>query len=189
MKETLKKKNTAGFTLIELMLVVLIIGILSGVMLGVLNIRGIQSKSRDARRIGDLKKLQTALELYFADYRGYPKQITWGNVTGGVGSIISPNYINKVPTDPKEGTAAVDTGGVGVSCFNGKSNYGYYYITTDCTGTGCTLSGRYVMGAIVEVSSSAADSLCSSLSNCSGGSPAISCNCGGSYCYGVENPL
>jgi len=182
----MKKKNIKGFTLIELMLVVLIIGILSGVMLGILNIRGIQSKSKDAKRVGDLKKLQTALELYFADYRGYPKQLAWGNVTGGVGSLLSPNYINKVPTDPKEGVTAVDSGGASVTCFNGKSTYGYYYITTDCSGSGCILSGKYVLGAIVEVSSSAKDDLCSSLTNCNG---AITCNCGGSYCYGVENPL
>ena len=67
-----------GFTLIELMLVVLIMGILAGAMLGIINIRGIQAKSRDARRIGDIKKMQTALELYFSDYRGYPEsEICW----------------------------------------------------------------------------------------------------------------
>lgn len=184
----MQKKNVKGFTLIELMLVVLIIGILAGVMLGVLNIRGIQAKSRDAKRIGDLKKLQTALELYFADYRGYPKQLTWTNVTGSVDSTISPNYINKVPTDPREGvTPTVDSSGGTVTCFNNKTTYGYYYITTDCTGEGCTLSGRYVLGAIMEVSASASDSLCSSLINC--GASYINCGCGGSYCYGVENPL
>lgn len=180
----------AGFTLIELMLVVLIIGILSGTMLGVINIRGIQAKSRDARRVGDIKKIQTALELYFADYRGYPKRTTWENVNLGATPLknnLTPNYINKMPTDPLVSNPSVPKATPdGVSCFNGKNSYGYYYITTNCTGVGCTLSGKYVLGAIMEVETSASNDLCSQLTNCAGG--AITCDCGGNFCYGAENP-
>ncbi|MBU0534755.1 prepilin-type N-terminal cleavage/methylation domain-containing protein [Patescibacteria group bacterium] len=184
-----RKKETIqeGFTLIELMLVVLIIGVLSGLMLGVINIPGIQSKSRDARRIGELKRIQTALELYFADFRGYPSKTAWQDLSvagNSVSSAISPIYINKVPEDPKKGSNA----SAGVSCFNGKTAYGYYYITNSCVGSGC-LSGKYVLGAIMEVSGSATNYLCSNLGNCTGATPAITCACGGAYCYGVENPL
>ena len=175
-------KENKGFTLIELMLVVLIMGILAGAMLGIINIRGIQAKSRDARRIGDTKKIQTALELYFADYRGYPEASAWGNISAGLSStLIAGGYINTVPGDPREGDAVSE----GVSCFGGLTVQGYYYKTADCTGAGC-LSPEYVLGAIMEVETSASDSLCSDLTNCNG---TINCACGGNSCYGVENPL
>lgn len=184
----MKKQNRTtqkGFTLIELMLVVLIIGVLSGIMLSVINIPGIQSKSRDAKRIGDIKKIQTALELYFSDYRGYPSNIAWSVISA---SIIPATYINKVPVDPKIGNAPA-----GVSCFGGIAAYGYYYKTN--TGSG-GLSGKYVLGFILEVPKTATDTdLCKGLGNCTGVPPAITCSCdtvsGASetYCYGVENPL
>lgn len=191
-KINMKKENRTtqkGFTLIELMLVVLIIGVLSGLMLGVINIPGIQSKSRDAKRIGDIKKVQTALELYFADFRGYPSITSWQNVSTAL-SAISPTYINKIPADPKSGNAPA-----GVSCFSGKIAYGYYYITNTCVGAGC-LSGKYVLGFILEVPRSATDTdLCKSLGNCTGSPAPITCGCSAAsgasetYCYGVENPL
>jgi len=175
-------KKQRGFTLIELMLVVLIIGILTGVMLGVINIRGIQAKSRDAKRIGDLKKVQTALELYFTDYRGYPESSDWTNVTPTLSSFLTTRgYINAISEDSRESESAPE----GVSCFNGKDTHGYYYISNDCVGVDC-LASDYVLGAIMEIETSASDDLCSDLSNCNG---TISCNCGGSYCYGTENPL
>lgn len=178
-----------GFTLIELMLVVLIIGVLSGIMLSVINIPGIQSKSRDAKRIGDIKKIQTALELYFSDSRGYPSASSaWVNVN--TLASLSPSYINKIPVDPKSGNAPA-----GVSCFGGVVAYGYYYKTNTCVGVGC-LSGKYVLGFILEVPKTATDTdLCKSLGNCTGDIPAITCSCSAAsgasetYCYGVENPL
>jgi len=178
-------KKQKGFTLIELMLVVLIIGILSGVTLSVINIKGIQSKSRDARRVGDLKKMQTALELYYSDYRGYPMKSTWENVNDSLSVLslaIVPSYISKMPLDPLEGKATPDS-----NCYGGVSAHGYYYITPDCVGTGC-LAGRYILGAVVEIETSASDNLCSQLTNCLQGYIS-NCNCGGNYCYAVENPL
>jgi len=178
-----KHNKSKGFTLIELMLVVLIIGILSGVMLGIINVKGIQQKSRDARRVSDMKKIQTALELYYADIRGYPSSVTWGNVSTSLTSLV-PGYLTKMPSDPL-GAAATTTDAV--ECF-GTTTYGYYYITPSCSGTGC-LPGKYVLGAIMEASTTAADNLCKSLNNCNG---TVTCNCSGSgysYCYGVENPL
>ena len=60
---TLTKKQKRGFTLIELLVVISIIGLLSSVVLASLNTARI--KGRDARRISDLRQVQTALALCY----------------------------------------------------------------------------------------------------------------------------
>ena len=63
-------KRSTGFTLIELLVVISIIALLASVVLLALN--GARLKSRDAKRVGDLRQLQIALELYFSDNSSYP---------------------------------------------------------------------------------------------------------------------
>ena len=59
MSTFLKRKTKAGFTLIELLVVIAIIGVLASIVLASLNTA--RQKSRDARRITDLKQIQFAL--------------------------------------------------------------------------------------------------------------------------------
>ncbi|PIZ56329.1 MAG: prepilin-type cleavage/methylation domain-containing protein, partial [Candidatus Tagabacteria bacterium CG_4_10_14_0_2_um_filter_40_13] len=56
-------KSKKGFTLIELLVVIAIIGILASVVLASLN--SARKKSRDARRVADIKQIQLALEMFF----------------------------------------------------------------------------------------------------------------------------
>lgn len=63
-------KNKQGFTLIELLVVIAIIGLLANMV--VVSLNNARKKSRDAKRASDVKQIQTALELYFADNDGYP---------------------------------------------------------------------------------------------------------------------
>ncbi len=62
--------NKKGFTLIELLVVIAIIGLLS--TLAVVSLNNARAKSRDAKRVSDIKQVQTALELFYNDNNGYP---------------------------------------------------------------------------------------------------------------------
>lgn len=87
-----------GFTLIELLVVIAIIGILASVVLASLN--SARKKSRDARRIADIKQIQLALELYFDTARSYPVGV---DAVGLV--LLKPTYMSVLPTDPVGGAS------------------------------------------------------------------------------------
>lgn len=90
MKES-KKNKLFGFTLVELLVVISIIGILSGVILA--NLNTTRAKSRDAKKVADIKTIQIALEVYFDVYRKFP-----GTLSG-----LTPTYLPNVPTPPGGG--------------------------------------------------------------------------------------
>ncbi len=95
----MRNKNNSGFTLIELLVVIAIIGLLASVVLLALN--GARAKSRDAKRIADVRQIASALELYFNDYNGYPASTT---AVGGNGDIaaygLTTTYMGQFPTAP-----------------------------------------------------------------------------------------
>ncbi len=82
------KRSAKGFTLIELLVVIAIIGILSSVVLASLN--DARRKSRDAKRIADIKQIQLAQELYFDDNGTYSATL----------AALAPTYIPSVPLGP-----------------------------------------------------------------------------------------
>ncbi len=98
-------KGQAGFTLIELLVVIAIIGMLSSVVLASLN--GARIKSRDARRLADLKSIQTALELHYTTANTYVVTAAGGTtVTAALGAVLAPAYISAVPKDPSQADTA-----------------------------------------------------------------------------------
>lgn len=92
-----------GFTLIELLVVIAIIGVLASIVLASLN--NARRKSRDARRISDLKQIQLALELYFdgAGNGQYPLATTSGcsaTLANGLELLQTNGYLPQIPHDP-----------------------------------------------------------------------------------------
>lgn len=67
---SVKNSSRAGFSLIELLVVISVIGILAGLVL--VNLVGVRGRADDARAKSDLKSLKTALRLYYNDYQQYP---------------------------------------------------------------------------------------------------------------------
>ena len=142
----MKKK---GFTSIELLVVISIIGLLSSVVLASLNQARI--KARDSQRKQDIIQVRNALELYYADHKSYPwtnyssEQESWlasepgtnfvfwdGSYPGEdiVGAYqgeqnyipgLVPNYISKLPKDPKPGLSTTND----ENCFGVNRSYVY----------------------------------------------------------------
>lgn len=90
----LKNVKKRGFTLIELLVVIAIIGILSSIVMASLN--SARAKSRDAKRLSDIKSLQLALELYFDYNKAYPT----GNYESLKTSLVDSDFISTLPGDP-----------------------------------------------------------------------------------------
>ena len=91
-----------GFTLIELLVVIAVIGIPAAVVLASLN--DARAKARDARRVSDMKQVQTALELYRNDNGDYPIGTTgtiavWNNSINTW--LVAPGHLAAVPADPQ----------------------------------------------------------------------------------------
>src|SRR5690606_30018009 len=64
------KQNTHGFTVVELLIVIVVIGILAAITVVAYN--GIQQRARDSQRISAARALQSALAMYFVDHGSYP---------------------------------------------------------------------------------------------------------------------
>ncbi len=66
---SLKKRNK-GFTIVELLIVIVVIGILA--LLVITTYSGIQAKARNSKRSSDVKSLQTHVEAFFSQNGYYP---------------------------------------------------------------------------------------------------------------------
>lgn len=102
-KNIFVKDLNTGFTMIELLIVISIIGILSA--LSVFALQGSRESARDARRKADLETVRSGLELYKADCNQYPSSITFsGTLTGDGTNCPAGNvYIEDVPEDSVSG--------------------------------------------------------------------------------------
>src|SRR3954470_5386168 len=64
------KKSSKGFTIVELLIVIVVIGILAALVLN--SFRGVQERARDTKRRTDINAQASQLEVYYTDNGGYP---------------------------------------------------------------------------------------------------------------------
>jgi type II secretion system protein G len=97
-------KKLIGFTLIEMLVVIAILGIIATVLFATINPVAQLQKTNDAHRKSDLENVQRALDLYYQDNGSYPAssasfQIAPGGTAIAWGSAWS-TYMSKLPKDP-----------------------------------------------------------------------------------------
>jgi general secretion pathway protein G len=128
-------KKQGGFTLLELLIVIVIIGILA--VLIIPNLASGPARARDAQRKSDLRNIKTALETYYNDNNSYP---TAGgascvpSASSCLGTVLSTGttpYMKVVPNDPKAPT----------------QNYAYIPTPASCAAGACT---SYTLTATLE---------------------------------------
>lgn len=107
--ETIEMRK--GFTLIEMLIVIVIVGILSSLVL--VGLGPVQRQGRDARRLSDLKQTQTALELFYAKKGVYPPTSDWSTLKS---TIADANIgVKSLPNDPSEPARSYHYGSDGSS--------------------------------------------------------------------------
>ncbi|MEK7619451.1 MAG: prepilin-type N-terminal cleavage/methylation domain-containing protein [Patescibacteria group bacterium] len=121
----IKNNAVRGFTLVELLVTISIIGVLASIT--VVSVGNVRQIARDSKRLADIKQLQTALEFYFNQQNGYPAgtDITLGTgdqsvlcitadatrgfedtVNDCAGNGAGPVYMSRVPSNPIPGGLA-----------------------------------------------------------------------------------
>lgn len=102
------KLSTPIIILICFFVGIVVIGLLASVVLLALN--SAREKSRDAKRVADVRQMASALELFYNDFGRYPHAI----------AEISPKYIDTLPEapTPSDGTCTAE-----------QNKYSYFYIS------------------------------------------------------------
>ena len=118
-----------GFTLIELLVVVAIIALIA--TFAVVSLLSARARSRDTKRVADIRQMQTALALYFTDHGAYPET-----------SAVTPNsriasasnvYMEQVPTPPQPSNDGNCPANVTAYTYT-QQNSGASYTITYCLG-------------------------------------------------------
>jgi prepilin-type N-terminal cleavage/methylation domain-containing protein len=128
------KRDQRGFTIVELLIVIVVIGILAALV--VTTYSGIQAKARDSKRRTDLQALQTQIEAFYATNNYYPSSAEINDSTwrGTNMKSLSADTMK----DPSGTTSTLST--TAASSTNMKV-YGYVPTHDDgaaCTGTATT---------------------------------------------------
>jgi prepilin-type N-terminal cleavage/methylation domain-containing protein len=123
--KSLNIKSYSGFTMVELLMVMGIIGVLAGFVL--VSYPAAQKRARDANRKSDIKQYQTAMEVFANKHDGfYPDFITATDPASNAICVTKLGFTaSQCPSDIKDAESVCDGGAV---C-------GYKYISNG-TGAG-----------------------------------------------------
>jgi general secretion pathway protein G len=98
------RKSEDGFTLIELMVVILIIGLLATIV--VQNLRSATDKAKRVKAQADIAQIKSGLDRYYLDNGSYPTSdqglsgLVSAPSTGNVPKDWGGPYLEKIPPDP-----------------------------------------------------------------------------------------
>lgn len=93
------KISKKGFTIIELIVVIAIIAVLSGIIVS--NVMGYESRARDAKRLADIHNLVTALNLYYTNHGQYPSYTQPSGYNGPIPNCWGLSDAETYPDGPR----------------------------------------------------------------------------------------
>lgn len=142
-------KQKAGFTLIEIIVVSAVVFLMATVAYAAINIS--KARSRDARRLGDMKQIVTALDIYYDQFGHYPDPHSYKPSVSNCGGydissdaqpfldpLLTAGILSQSPTDP------LNSG----NCSPGPSGtvYAYQYYAAGTNGCPADKGNYYVLG-------------------------------------------
>ena len=89
------KRGIFGFTLIELMIVVAIIGTLAAVAIP--KFSNLLRKSKEGATKGNMGRIRSSLSIYYGDMEGAYPNCLWGTGSLILSNTLVPKYIDKIP--------------------------------------------------------------------------------------------
>lgn len=113
MSATLFKNKQSGFTIVELLIVIVVIAILAAITIVAYN--GIQSRAHDSQRVSDMRSIKQQIEMYYVDNGSYPL------CAGTAGCTTTATSSNKLANLPIGAAANL------LDPKNQAGEYGYYY--------------------------------------------------------------
>jgi prepilin-type N-terminal cleavage/methylation domain-containing protein len=142
------KNKQSGFTIIELLIVIVVIGILAGLVLTTFN--GIQQKARDTERQTDVKAIHAQVEAFWAQKGYYPSLTDLNNRTATTGFVA----VNLKGLDAGAFQDPKATGATAANLVATPAANGYAYAVTNTAGTTCeaddTTCSKYILTATLE---------------------------------------
>ena len=121
------KQRQSGFTIVELLIVIVIIGILATLV--IVTFSGVQQKARDSERKTDINAVAGQLEAFYANKGYYPPVVDFNSSTFRAANEIRLD--TKALADPSTPATESLTAGTGA----GKV---YYMDAKDGSGAACT---------------------------------------------------
>ena len=85
-------RNEGGFTLVELMVVIVILGLLATIV--VINVMPAADRAAVTKARADIATLEQGIEMYRLDHLRYPTSAE------GLQALVSGNYVRRLPNDP-----------------------------------------------------------------------------------------
>lgn len=138
-KRLLINERIRGFTIVELLIVIVVIAILAAIVIVAYN--GVQAKARDNRRTVDMQSIQKALEVYKISNGNYPNYDPANEAPDGwESSYVTGAFIKTLKTS---GAIATTTPVDPIN--NSTSYYRYYKYTAGQYGCDSTRGDYYVL--------------------------------------------